>query len=409
VTAIGARAQAARRWLAVVAAALTAGCSTVASLTGQPLATAGCPRPGGVALIVGAHRDAPAPSLSPSQDPRVTCLVTAAIEDHKPVWIVVADGQPRVVRLRLAGGGGSLAEQNSPWARADLRRAEAAVAAARPDSAGADDLAALAVAADAARAAAAPHAWLVLLDSGLDDRGALDFTVPGMMAAVPSEVAAELNGDGDLPHLRGLTVVLAGLGYTAPPQALPSAKWRSNITAIWAAITALAGARTTIIPVPAEGRSVRTDQPVKLVPVPAGQPVRPTAGHTFVLDGESPARFEPDSTAFADPAAAMAALARFAAWLAAAPARHAWLTGTTADVGPIAGQIRLSVRRADVVRSVLVALGASPGQISVRGVGSDFPQFKPDRSASGTLLAGPATLNRSVRITLGGPARPAPG
>jgi len=122
--------------------------------------------------------------------------------------------------------------------------------------------------------------------------------------------------------------------------------------------------------------------------------------------GESAARFRPDSKAFADPAAAALALARFAGWLAANPARHAWLVGTTADVGPMAGQVRLSVRRADRVRLELVVLGASFAQISVKGVGSDFPQFKPDRSPSGTLLAGPATLNRSVCITLGGPASP---
>jgi outer membrane protein OmpA-like peptidoglycan-associated protein len=52
------------------------------------------------------------------------------------------------------------------------------------------------------------------------------------------------------------------------------------------------------------------------------------------------------------------------------------------------------------VRDVLVSLGASPRQISCAGVGSNFPQFRPDRNAAGVLLAGPATLNRSVRITL---------
>jgi outer membrane protein OmpA-like peptidoglycan-associated protein len=142
---------------------------------------------------------------------------------------------------------------------------------------------------------------------------------------------------------------------------------------------------------------------VRRVPVPSEQSVRPVTGHTFVLDGESAARFRPNSTTFADPAAATQTLARFARWLAAIPERHAWLVGTTADIGPMVGQVRLSVRRADRVRAELVALGASSTQISVKGVGSAFPQFKPDRSPAGTLLAGPATLNRSVRITLGGP------
>jgi outer membrane protein OmpA-like peptidoglycan-associated protein len=64
------------------------------------------------------------------------------------------------------------------------------------------------------------------------------------------------------------------------------------------------------------------------------------------------------------------------------------------------GQMRLSSLRADRVRGELIALGASPEQISTKGVGSDFPQFTPDRDAAGTLLAASAALNRSVRITL---------
>jgi outer membrane protein OmpA-like peptidoglycan-associated protein len=386
---------------AAVTVFLIAGCSSLVRVASvRTVAAASCPHPGAVVLVVGAHRDVPAPELVPAQDPRVACLISAVIRGKGPVMIVVADGQPTVTHLTLSNGTGSLAQQNSPWVSQDLERVEAAVAAARPDSAGADDLAALAVAVDAVRAVRARHAWLVLLDSGLDDRGALDFTVPGMLAAAPAEVAGQLRRDDDLPPLHGFTVVLAGIGYTSPPQVLPPARWRTNITAIWIAATKAAGARVEVIPVPAQGRSVRTDEPVEPVPVPTEQPVMPVTGRTFVFNGESAARFLPNRTAFADPAAAARVLGRFARWLAADPARHAWLAGTTADVGPMAGQIKLSLRRADRVRAELVALGASFAQISVKGVGSHFPQFKPDRSPAGTLLAGPATLNRTVRITL---------
>jgi outer membrane protein OmpA-like peptidoglycan-associated protein len=390
-----------RHWLIAPSAVLIAGCSSLISMAGaQPAAARGCSRPDGVALIIGAHRDAPAPSLNAAQDPRVACLVAAAITSKKPVWIVLATGQPTVIRLKLPHGTGSLAAQNSPWESQALQRVEEAVAAARPNSAGADDLAALAVAADAARAAGAPHAWLVVLDSGLDDRGALNFTVRGLVAADPAEVAGQLRGNHELPPLQGLTVVLAGLGYTSSPQALPPARWRANITRVWTAVAKAARARVVVIPVAAEGPSVRTSEPVRQVPIPAEPAVNPAAGHTFVLDGESAARFRPNSTAFTDPAAAERLLARFARWLAADRARRAHLVGTTADVGPIAGQIKLSLQRAGRVRTELVMLGASPGQISVSGVGSEFRQFRPDRSPSGTLLAGLATLNRSVRITL---------
>jgi OmpA-OmpF porin, OOP family len=379
-------------------ALLVTSCSSLPEVVGvRIMAASSCSHSRGVVLIIGSHRNAPAPSL----DQPVRCLVDAAVSAGKPVLIVVAAGQPELIIPKLPSvHGGSLAQQNSPRVQHSIQRFQAAIAAARPDSPGVDDLAALAVAADAAHTAKAPHAELVLLDSGLNDRGALDFTVPGMVAAAPSEVASQLRDSRDLPDLRGFTVLLVGLGYTAPPQAPLPAKWRGNVTQIWATVVTCAGARVEIIPQPAQSASVKTSWPVKLVPVPANAPVKPTPRTPIVFTGESPVRFKPNSTAFADPAAAAEALSPIATWLAADPSRHASLVGTTADVGALAGQIALSKLRANRVRSALAMLGASSAQISTKGVGSDFPQFKTDRDSSGTLLPGPATLNRSVRITL---------
>ncbi len=386
------------RWVVALAALLLTGCASLSDVVGvRTVAASGCGHPRGVVLIIGAHRDAPAPSL----DERSRCQVTSAISAGKPVLIVVAAGQPELITPRLASvRGGTLAQQNSPRVQQDVQRVQAAIAAARPDSPGVDDLAALEFAADAADTDGIPHAELLLLDSGLDDRGVLDFTVPGLVAATPSDVVGQLESSGNLPHLRGFTVLLVGIGYSAPPQEPLPAKWRSNVTQIWATVVEASGARVGIIPRPGQGPSVRTVQPVRLVPVPADQPVRPAPRASIVFTGESPVRFKPNSTAFADPAAAAKALTPIARWLAAGPSRHAWLVGTTADVGPMTGQIALSRSRAGRVRAELVALGASPAQISARGVGSDFAQFKPDRTPSGALLAGPATLNRSVRIRL---------
>lgn len=385
----------------LAAAALTVmltGCGSLSDLTSTAVTEAQtCPHPGGMILIIGAHRDAPSPQL----DPLLDCELTAVIGAGGPVRIVIPDGPAQLITPQLQPvNGGTLAQQASPRARHDVQLTDQAIANARPDAPGVDDLNALAIAADEARTLGGTGIEIVLIDSGLDDRGALNFTTPGLLAATPAEATSQLKATGNLPELRQLTVVLVGLGYTAPPQTPLPARWRASLTAIWRTVVSAAGATVTVIPQPGLSASVTTDEPVHLVPVPSAGSVHTAEGQTIVFSGISAVRFQPNITAFADQSAASAALAPIARWLAADPARHARLEGTTADVGPLSGQVRLSLLRADRVKAVLISEGAQPAQITTTGVGSHFPQFVHDRDLDGTLLAGPATLNRSVRITL---------
>jgi outer membrane protein OmpA-like peptidoglycan-associated protein len=385
----------------LAAAALTvmlAGCGSLSDLTGTAVTEAQtCPHPDGMILIIGAHRDAPAPQL----DPLLDCELTAVIGAGGPVRIVIPDSPPQLITPQLEPvNGGTLAQQASPRVQHDIQLTDQAIANARPDAPGVDDLNALAVAADEAHTLGGTGIEIVLIDSGLDDRGALNFTTPGLLAATPAEVAGQLKATGNLPELRQLTVVLVGLGYTASPQRPLSARWRAGLTAIWRTVVTAAGASVTAIPQPVLSAAVMTDEPVRLVPVPSAGSVNMGAGQTIVFSGISAIRFQPNSTAFVDQSAASVALAPIAHWLAADPARHAGLEGTTADVGPMSGQVHLSLLRADRVKAMLISQGARPRQITTTGVGSDFPQFVPDRDADRTLLAGPAILNRSVRITL---------
>jgi len=387
-----------RLWFLLLASAfLATGCSSLSGLAGMSTPAAPhCGDPRSMVLIIGAHRNAPAPSL----DPGLVCQVTAAIRAGLPVQIVVPSGQPLLTTPRLVSvQGGTLAQQNSPRVRQDVQRVQAAVAAARPDSPGVDDLAALAVAADQARSAGDPHAELVLIDPGLDDRGALAFTAPGTVAANPAEVARQLKASGNLPDFRGFAILLVGIGYTAPPQAPLPAKWRSNVTQIWATVLRSAGAAVEIIPQPGQGPSVKTDQPVRAVPVPPTQPVWNSGDSTFVFPDSGPVGFDPDTAAFRDPPAAHAALRRLAGYLAANSSARIELTGTTARWGSLAGCIALAQQRANTVKAVLVRMGARRSQTVTRGLGWRFPGYENDQGPDGTLVPGPAEHNRSVIVT----------
>jgi len=385
------------RWLAALLLLLLTACT---SLTEKPTSSSALQSCGGAhvtEIIVGAHRNAPRPKL-----PEVLeCHLLAAIEADRPVRLVIASGRPQIVAVSLpTTRGGSLAEQNSPRAHENLETVKRAITTARPNAPGVDDLAALALAADDARSLGDTSANLMLLDTGLSDEGAFDLTADGLLPASPDEVVTQLRATKNLPQLRGFTVFLVGLGYTAPPQTPLSDKWRTRLTQLWHAILQAAGAKVVTIPQPNQSPPVDTDLPVRQIPVPPDDKVKPKTGSQIIFNDASPVSFKPRSDAFLDRGNAREALAPIAEWLRTDERRRARLVGTTADVGSLLGQVQLSKLRARRVHDELVALGVSPRQLSIDGVGSHFPEFTPDRDAAGTLLAGPATLNRSVRIRL---------
>jgi outer membrane protein OmpA-like peptidoglycan-associated protein len=360
-----------------------------------------CTASHGLGLIIGAHRDVPAPQLSAI----VQCELQDAIKNGQPVFLVVADGQPSVRMLSLVPVIGGTPAGQVARVDANLATVRARVSEARPGNAGIDDLAALAVASDEARSVGVPHATLVLADSGLDDRGALNFTRSGMLAAQPKDVVGQLRKNGEQPHLGGMSVILSGIGYVAAPQTTLPVNLRTNLTSIWQAVIASSGGTVTAVdPNPVSGPAVRTVYAVNRVPISAQVPVRPGPNKTIVFNAESPVSFVANSPQFLDPAAAEKALRPIGQWLAADPRRRATITGTTMNYGSYAGQVQLSLARARAAEAVICAAGASPDQITVRGVGSHFPQYKrPDKAADGSPLPTAALANRSVRITLYGP------
>lgn len=355
-----------------------------------------CTKDGPVVLIASGRQNSPAPLLTAS----MRSTAATAVREGSAIGLVNLDGRPH---LTVAGafsdpGTNSLALQAAQ--QHYLSSISSAVEDTRAKYPGADVLDALNVAGQAVRAAC-PYGGTVLLeDSGLQDVGTVNFTQPGILGASPADIVSFLASAGELPQLNGMTVVLAGLGDTAPPQHPLSISQQANLIAIWTAIAKAGGATSVRVdPAPLTGPAPVHVPAVALVPVAAGQQWTPSY-QTYVFPDSGSVGFEPNTAVFRDPSAANAALRQLAQYLAANSSAKIELSGTTAHWGTLAGDMALSLQRAEAVKAVLVRMGAHPGQIVTQGLAWRFPGYINDQSPDGDLLPGPAEHNRSVIVTM---------
>lgn len=389
--------------MAVLLGASLAACSSGSSSSSQPSPDSTiesmpqhCSETGPVVFVVSGRQDSPAPALTGE----MSSAAWTAILNGSSIGLVDLDGKPRLIKAGAFSDPGAnpaalqVAEQNY------LNALGSAVEDTRAAYPHADVLDALNVAGRAARAACPYGGTVYVEDSGLQETGPMNFRTAGLLGAAPSDVASFLARNHDLPDLHGLKVVFSGLGDVAPPQAPLGISQQDNVIAIWSAIAKAGGATSVVIdPAPRNGISAPQDVPaVLLVPVPS-EPAWSSGDQTFVFPDSGAVGFEPNTTVFRDPSAATAALQPLARYLVANPSARIELTGTTAHWGTLAGCILLAEQRADTVKAVLVQMGASPGQISTRGLGWLFPGYENDQGPNGSLLPGPAEHNRSVIVT----------
>jgi outer membrane protein OmpA-like peptidoglycan-associated protein len=376
-----------RRPLALLAVAAVLASATACG-DGTAVSTAPA---GGVALVVGAHANAPHPTLADG----VVQELEAAAASGARIAVVVNDGTPSVI---LDGSLASTAKNQYAQQR-DADRAVSQVAevlaTGRADDGESDLLAALDQAVRAVSDAAGPRTLLVV-DSGLQTAGALRFQDAGMLAADPQEVVAYLADTGQLPSLAGTRVVLSGVGDTAPPQEPLSPAQRRSLVELWTQIATAAGADAVDVLDAPLSRPPAAGLPA-VTPVPVPQPVPPTLSVEPVRLSEESVAFLPDTADFRDPDGAAAVLRPIAQQaVAAGSALH--LSGTTSSAGTQEGRRKLSLARAETVKQSLVQLGVPAERIRVSGLGSDWPGYVEDRDAGGALLPAAAAQNRSVLV-----------
>lgn len=395
-----------RRMIAAVtvatSATLAVGCGGHVSPSDRPPVTSMpqvCTRNGPVVFAISGREDRPTPVVTGSMH----SAAAAAVREGSAIGLVDVDGRPRLVQAGAFSdpGANPLAKQAAQ--QHFLGSLQTGIERTRAAYPHVDVLTALNVAGRAVRAAC-PHGGTIYLeDSGLEESGLVNFRQIGMLGARPADVVSFLAHQHDLPHLRGISVVLVGCGDAAPPQRPLSISQQDNVVAIWSAIAKDGGAISVRVDQsPLSGPAPRHVPRVLLVPVPPAAVFPSGFGlstHGFVLPDSGPVGFQPDTAVFRDPAAAYATLRRFARYLAAHPSARIELTGTTAHWGLFAGAVALSWRRAGTVKAALVHLGAAPDQIETRGLGWHFPGYINDHGPRGTLLPGPAEHNRSVIVT----------
>ncbi len=362
---------------------------------GAPLS---CPVPvGPMAIAVSGRANSPAPGLPTSvQQAAISVVAGAADQNVAPKFTVVnLDGRPTVAgsdTYRTDAGNAIAAQDDQNAFLSGLGKAISQVRAQSPE---ADVLGALGLAGRSVQGGR--PGTVVLVDSGLSTVAPLDFRQQGLLDAPVQDTVGFLRDHQALPNLGGATVVLAGLGDTAAPQAALDTAQRTELVTLWKGIAQASGAScVAVVDEPRSGDAPADVPPVSTVALPPPPTITP--GKPTSLPDDGSVGFQPDTAEFRDRNDAGAVLAPFADFLKGGPTRHLALTGTTARAGSTASQVQLSTQRAEAVKALLVELGASPAQISTRGVGSQFPGYVNDVGPDGKQLPGPASQNRQVIV-----------
>jgi OOP family OmpA-OmpF porin len=220
-----------------------------------------CAGGGPIVFAVSGRQNSPAPGLTGV----MLAAVTGAINDGSSIAIVNVDGNPKLIfamtfddhQSRIVGQGLAI-------------RFAAIVSDVRAKSPGADVLDALNVAGEWVRATCNHGGTIYLEDSGLQDVAPLNFTTPGLLEENPAQIAKSLLLEQELPELNGMSVVLAGIGDTAPPQRPLTIKQQKSLRKIWSAVVTAAGARQPV-QVDLTPRSEPPPShvpPVQLIPIP---------------------------------------------------------------------------------------------------------------------------------------------
>lgn len=352
-----------------------------------------------LAIVVGAHANAPTPTL---QGETVYNCIMESTASYGSVCVVVDDGAPyAVAEYDIAAPTKNLSTaKRAEIAQEQTAQIMAVMAKAAAVTPEVDVLSGIELAARALQDKTGERI-LILLESGLSTAGYMDFT-QNLLYASTETVLSYLESKQAIPDLTGTSVIWVGLGDVAGIQKPLTPTNKNSLQELWSAVL-YAGGATSV--------EFAADLP-SAAPVPETlpyvTPVTIVEDASLVIDtselsfdtplvlGEEKVLFLPDSPEFADVEAVQDILRPIAGYMKANPGFQLLLAGTTATAGSQEGCVLLSFQRANAVRDVLLSIGVDPKQLcDPVGLGYEHPFHVPDTDPNGQLNEN-APLNRSV-------------
>ena len=248
---------------------------------------------------------------------------------------------------------------------------------------------------------------MLIISSGLNTSGAMNFAQYNLLEVEPSYPVEALKDINQLPNLEGIDVIWLGMGQTAGHQASLDNQGRTALRGIWTAVLEAGNPKSLSIVMtelddiaPAEGLPHCSEVPIvkQNISGPDHMPIEVAQldeGEVICFDEQSIC-FVPDQAEFLNYDQAVQELTPVGKMLAGQPGMQVVLAGSTASVG--GDGIRLSLSRAEAVKAVLVEqFGVCDNQIQCIGLGrQDSPLRTPDLDVNGNLIEENAMRNRAV-------------
>lgn len=359
----------------------------------------------GISLVIGAHKNFPAVSLSSRT---IYDEIYSMAYSYGNCSVIVVDGDPylnadynieKPDKDIDEAKHKQIAKQNTSQIILESQQAVAKTAEF-------DTLTAISKSAGCLRSLDHSKLNMLIYDSGFSTTGLLNFAKQNIIDSNLEKLIAQMKDLHAIPDLSGIRIVWVGLGEVCDEQHKLTGDYKYKLKNIWNAIITAGGGSVTFDESSVSSEGVKEQLPkVSTIPIiEKGLDIESLSISENVL--EQPKKFDNetvkfvgDSDAFIDRTAAIAALKPVAEYLKTNSSVSITIAGMTASTGSEQGCKELSLKRAYACKNLLVEMGVLESRITCIGLGRSQNSLRADDlDANGNLVEPYASQNRAVYI-----------